>query len=187
MKPTLKSKFSQYFYHWRDRENGSIWIRVLILAILIGVFVTKTLPQLFTQTSRGRQSESRNNVGAMGRAQQAFYLENKHFTTDLVQLGIGIQSKTVNYKYEIIGIPSDKPAIVNNLAIPLHPALKANLSIVGTTIIDGKLVPISVVCESKEPIGKNPIWEGLSIREGEKALSCDCITVGGQPLFDISK
>jgi type IV pilus assembly protein PilA len=45
-------------------------------------------------------SEARNYVGAINRAQQAYFLENKgKFNHNLDNLGIGIKNQTTNYNY----------------------------------------------------------------------------------------
>jgi uncharacterized caspase-like protein/type II secretory pathway pseudopilin PulG len=53
------------------------------------------------QVTKARESEAKQYVGAMGRAQQAFYLENETFTNQLDQLGFNISSTTTNYRYRI--------------------------------------------------------------------------------------
>jgi type II secretory pathway pseudopilin PulG len=49
-----------------------------------------------------RRVEARNNIGAINRAQQAFYLENNRFADSIKEAGVGIQTETDNYSYRII-------------------------------------------------------------------------------------
>jgi type II secretory pathway pseudopilin PulG len=43
----------------------------------------------------------KENIGAINRAQQAYFLEYQEFTTDLAQLGVGIKNPSGNYSYSI--------------------------------------------------------------------------------------
>src|ERR671932_2734109 len=57
------------------------------------------LPSLVSCGPKGKQAEGKQNVGAMNRAQQAYYLDNKAFSNSLQSLGLGIQPQTTNYVY----------------------------------------------------------------------------------------
>lgn len=52
---------------------------------------------LLKQANKAKESEAKQYVGAMNRAQQAFFLENNQFGSDLDKLGLGIKSNTENY------------------------------------------------------------------------------------------
>ncbi len=73
------------------------------------VFVTLLLPfydfkdnTFMGAGSRMREQEALANIGAMNRAQQAYFIEKKVFTDSLVKLGIGIQPDTDSYSYRIL-------------------------------------------------------------------------------------
>ena len=57
------------------------------------------LPSLVSCGPKGKQAEGKQNVGAMNRAQQAYYLDNKAFSNSLQSLGLGIRTPTKNYEY----------------------------------------------------------------------------------------
>src|SRR4028119_1503421 len=61
--------------------------------------VLLSLPSLLSCGSKGKQAEAKQNVGAMNRAQQAYYLDNKAFSNSLQSLGLGLQPQTKNYVY----------------------------------------------------------------------------------------
>ncbi len=46
--------------------------------------------------------EARNNLGAIGRAQQAYHLENNHFADSIAATGLEINIETSKYSYRIV-------------------------------------------------------------------------------------
>ncbi len=79
-------------------KPGCLALLTIFLVLGIGSFVL-SLPSLLSCGNKGRQAEAKQNVGAMNRAQQAYYLENKAFSNSLQSLGLGIQPQTKNYVY----------------------------------------------------------------------------------------
>ncbi|MEP0781171.1 type IV pilin-like G/H family protein [Microcoleus sp. ZQ-A2] len=108
------------------------------------------------QVNKAKQAEAKNNVGAINRAQQAYFLEYQEFTTDLTQLGVGIKTQTTNFFYTLT-----EPAgsgVINNKAYS-DPALnkkglKAYTGVVGTVIGNtqtGEALTVAFACESNTP------------------------------------
>ena len=71
----------------------------LLQLVVIGVGSTMILLNFDYQANKGRQAEARQNIGAMNRAQQAYYLEKTTFSNSISKLGIGINTQTENYNY----------------------------------------------------------------------------------------
>ncbi len=78
----------------------------LILALLgLGIVgfgaMAIFLPQTFSCGNKAKTAEARQMVGAIGRGQQAYYFEQKKFTSSLPVLGLGIQPESKNYRYTV--------------------------------------------------------------------------------------
>ena len=76
------------------------WLAVMALGLGIAVWL---LPQfLFGCGGRAKEFEGRMMVGAMGRGQQAFFLEHNRFSGSFEALGLGAQATTEHYAYASI-------------------------------------------------------------------------------------
>jgi hypothetical protein len=89
--------------------NSDGFLRFLIyisvaLAIVLPCYVNddNVLRDFFSSANQAKQVEGRNNIGAINRAQQAFYLDNNHLADSLTELGLGIKTETDIYHYRII-------------------------------------------------------------------------------------
>src|ERR671932_1051372 len=105
--------------------------------------------------AKAKQTEARNNIGAINRAQQAYYLEYQNFSTDLAQLGVGIQTETTNYYYSI---GKTKNAVFN-YAVSRQNRLKSYVAAVfavPTTTLNPKaekkeMLTVAIACEALRP------------------------------------
>lgn len=84
----------------RDAATFS-WLSMLgILALIMGTAWWVLTPMIIgCGGGPARESEGRSFIGAMGRGQQAFFLENNHFTSNFQALQIGANATTENYVY----------------------------------------------------------------------------------------
>ncbi|MEG4857900.1 type IV pilin-like G/H family protein [Microcoleus sp. K1-B6] len=73
------------------------------LLLLMGIVVIGAiaLPSFMNQGGRAPQSENKQYVSAMNKAQQAVFIETSAFGTSFDALGIGLKTETTNFKYSI--------------------------------------------------------------------------------------
>lgn len=106
--------------------------------------------------NKARQSEAKQYVSAMNKAQQAFYAENATFSPSIKKLGIGIKSETENYSYSIV-LSNDK-RFVQSIGLAKRDGLKNYTGIVYLTKnSDGEYTSTqSRLCESNQPSKELP-------------------------------
>ncbi|MCF2149195.1 type IV pilin-like G/H family protein [Desmonostoc muscorum LEGE 12446] len=148
MKSELKAKFIQHIIGKKKENEGFTLIELLVVIIIIGILSAIALPSFLNQANKGKQSEAKQYSGSMNRAQQAYFLENGEFTTDLNKLGMGIRSQTENYKYEI-GSSSTNNGVANN-GVSLKAPLKSYVGVVAlsTQQSTSEATTLAVLCES---------------------------------------
>jgi type IV pilus assembly protein PilA len=100
MKTEFKAKFLQHVAKKR-KEEGFTLIELLVVIIIIGILSAIALPSFLSQANKARQSEAKQYIASLNKGQQAFYVENNVFTSDVAALGLGIKTSTQNYTYSI--------------------------------------------------------------------------------------
>lgn len=157
MKTELKAKFIQHILNKKKNEEGFTLIELLVVIIIIGILSAIALPSFLNQANKAKQVEAKTTVGAMNRAQQAYYLENNQFADkdSFGKLGLGVKTETENYKYYIQdGGADDKGVgltIVTNQAQRKNPTapLKAYVGGVGVSTVasTSESTTIALLCE----------------------------------------
>ncbi|RCJ36068.1 general secretion pathway protein GspH [Nostoc punctiforme NIES-2108] len=149
MKTELKAKFLQHILAKKKGDEGFTLIELLVVIIIIGILSAIALPSFLNQANKAKQSEAKTYVGSMNRAQQAYYLENTTFSTSIGQLGLGIATQTVNYKYDAV---SADASTVNNRAIVLTSTAPLKSYIGGVEVTTqqatNEATTVAVLCES---------------------------------------
>jgi type IV pilus assembly protein PilA len=157
MKRDFQAKFLMHLNGKKKADEGFTLIELLVVIIIIGILAAIALPSLLGQANKARQAEARNNIGAINRAQQGFFLEAQYFATDLPELAVGIIPETENFKYTISPTtpkPGKTVAIANPKAINPNSTLKPYYGLVGTiqgNVQTGEVLTIGLLCEGNTP------------------------------------
>ena len=162
MKSSLKTNLLKHFISKKE-EGGFTLIELLVVIIIIGILSAIALPSFLNQANKAKQSEAKTYTGSMNRAQQAYYLEQGEFTTELDELGLGISSSTENYFYQADSGPAgNADSAVQSEAYPTETgaaAVDTSSSLlgyiggvaIGTTTGDGsgEATTLAVLCQSQ--------------------------------------
>jgi type II secretory pathway pseudopilin PulG len=146
--------------------------------IFLGAITLITVPYLLSSRSKPTYSaEAKHIVGAMNRAQQAYYLEKGSFTDSIPKLGLGITNPTEGYQYSIEKFPDGGekfPVAIFNYGVPRVRYLKSYIGVVvllapdapEPNSITNTITTKTLLCESQDPEVKpfEPIVENGVIK-----------------------
>jgi type IV pilus assembly protein PilA len=155
MKSDLQVKFLSYMAN-RKKGEGFTLIELLVVIIIIGILAAIALPSFLNQANKAKQSEAKQYVGAIVRAEQAHYLENSKFTTDINALSKVVRTSTTNYSYAMTSGKADTDVTVNGVS-QFPAALRSYSGGVVVTVVGGTATTsndattTAVVCETASP------------------------------------
>lgn len=125
MKPELTVRLYRFLIHPslkgdRHYDFGFTLIELLVVVAIAGILSAIALPSFLNQASKARHAEARTYVGAINRAQQAYFLEKGAFAT-LSRLELGI-SNSKNYIYSSAPNGTGMASKAITLALPIGQA-----------------------------------------------------------------
>ncbi|MGV0024344.1 type IV pilin-like G/H family protein [Phormidesmis priestleyi] len=164
MKTELKAKFLQHLVE-KKKDQGFTLIELLVVIIIIGILSAIALPSFLNQANKAKQSEAKQYVGTLNRTQQAYFLENSQFATNITALAKPVKNDTKNYRYgdNDAGLFTlNNKGLTNENVIIYGTAKKAALRAyagqVGIGQVDqatSEATTLSILCESNNPLGAN--------------------------------
>ncbi|VEP16282.1 Prepilin-type N-terminal cleavage/methylation domain-containing protein [Hyella patelloides LEGE 07179] len=83
----------------RRLESGFTLIELLIVMIILGLLSAIALPNFIGQVGKARETEAKNSLGTLGRAQQAYHLEHQVFANNLNNLSNSNLFQSEYYSY----------------------------------------------------------------------------------------
>lgn len=151
MKAEFRAKFLNHLIAKKE-DKGFTLIELLVVIIIIGILSAIALPSFLNQANKAKQSEAKQYVGSMNRAQQAYYLEQNEFANNanFGSLGLGIATQTANYKYVINGSGS---GVTNQAQLVKTTApLKAYVGVVQVGVVSAtsEATTLALLCEANK-------------------------------------
>lgn len=107
MRPELQSKFLQYL-HSKKNEQGFTLVELLVVIVIIGILTAVALPNFMNQAAKAKQSEAKQYISAINRAQIYRRSYSSTFASNFEELAIGTMagtgsSNTNSFTYSMSG------------------------------------------------------------------------------------
>ncbi len=138
------------------KARQSLMNKIAVLLYVMAFLSAIALPEITPRTVQMfKQAEGRQNVAAMNRAQQAYFLESNEFADSVPEVGIGIKTQTENYEYSIRATP----LTAFEYGVSRKGELKSYVGGVFITSGDeakGEILTVELVCETKSRGTKRP-------------------------------
>lgn len=174
MKTDLKAKFLQHLVR-KNSDKGFTLIELLVVIIIIGILSAIALPSFLNQTSKARMSEAKNQVGSVNRGQQAYYMENGTFTTDIDDLGLGLKTDAKNYSYDLSGSTDQVAEVLTTNNFDRTKLYSGGVN------VDSNAVMRTIVCESEDFSVKDETADAPDLTSFPPACPGSYVELGGAP------
>ena len=152
----------------------------LALSQYVALFLFAILVPTFVVYRKHSVNEGNSNIGAMNRAQQAYFMEKGEFSNSVLKLGINIKNPTVNYEYSIRATP----LAAFNYATSRQETVKSYVGGVFLTPSNhetDEILTVVILCESQS-LGMTPpaapIVRGNILECGPNTKALGSYTVG---------
>jgi type IV pilus assembly protein PilA len=171
MRTELQAKFIQHLNHSRNTKGFTL-VELLVVIIIIGILAAIALPNFLSQGAKAKQTDAKQNVGLVNRAQAAYRIENITFATTFDVLATGVLSgnttaTTNSYAYDLVGSQDSTTITAKSIN---DTALKAYSG--GTfrfTNAQNQSMFSSIMCEAMNPGTTNALAPKLT----GTSISCD--------------
>jgi type IV pilus assembly protein PilA len=174
MRSELRAKFIQHLNH-KQAEKGFTLVELLVVIIIIGILAAVSLPSFLNQSAKAKQSEAKQNIGAINRIQSALRVSNTSFasTFDAVALGslAGSSSTTTtdNYSYALTGTTDSASVVAQSKDTSLKSYTGGNIRYTNT---QSQSVATSAICETLSPGTGTVVAPTFSVTAGVLTTSC---------------
>ena len=130
-------------------EQGFTLIELLVVIIIIGILSAIALPSFLNQANKAKQAEAKTYVGTLNRLQQAYYLENSKFASDLADLANPVPDETNNYRYKVSSFSSNSV----NFGTSRAAALKSFVGMTAVSVVtaSSEATTTAVLCGANAP------------------------------------
>ncbi|MEG4342434.1 type IV pilin-like G/H family protein [Microcoleus sp. A003_D6] len=128
---------------------------LVILIVLLSTIGILILPELLTSNTKAKQTEAKQYIRAIDKAQQVQFAKKGSFSNSVEALNLGIKTETKNYKYSIsttkqatfsYGVSQESKLKSYIGAVFVLPAKK-----VDTKAAKDKITTASILCEADSP------------------------------------
>ena len=166
----------RFVKHTNQKHNikGFTLVELLVVIIIIGILAAIALPNFLSQGAKAKQTDAKQNIGLINRAQSAYRVENTKFANSFDVLATGILSgdtnaSTNNYTYDLIGTQDSTTVTARSTS---DTSLKGYSGGVFQFINSQKQSVFSgIICEAISP-GTNTVLLPL-LNTTTKLITCD--------------
>ena len=115
---TIKMLKYYLFKKLKIIDSGFTLIELLVVTIIVGILTALSIPNFLGQIGKARETEASNQLGTIGRAQQAYHFETQQFAPNMNTLDKNIAVVDGYYSFP-------DPTIANT-SIVKHQAIAAS-------------------------------------------------------------